>query len=156
MGTYEYPAGSDTSGSPLAARLLEVEGIELVLIAPRFVTVRKRSEADWPAIVPAVKERLRAFLAAGEVAVLDSALDGLPDARGEVEQRIIALLDEEIRPAIAMDGGDVTYMGFEDGIVRLQLIGACGTCPSSITTLKMGIERLLVDEIPEVRGVENV
>jgi Fe-S cluster biogenesis protein NfuA len=64
------------------------------------------------------------------------------------------LLDEEIRPAIAMDGGDLTYMGFEDGVVRVQLIGACGTCPSSTMTLKMGIERLLAEEIPEVMSVE--
>jgi Fe-S cluster biogenesis protein NfuA len=76
--------------------------------------------------------------------------------RSEVELRIIALIDEEIRPAIAQDGGDLTYMGFEDGIVQLRLIGSCGTCPSSVTTLKMGIERLLVEEIPEVKGVEQV
>ena len=79
-----------------------------------------------------------------------------PPPRTEVELRILALIDEEIRPAVAQDGGDVEYLGFEDGIVYLRMTGACGTCPSSTATLKMGIEALLKEEIPEVDSVEAV
>jgi len=155
-GTYEYETVDSAANAPLAQRLLGIDGVELVLIAPRFVTVRKGEDAGWPEIVPAVKDRMRAFLASGEMAVLDTAIAATPEATGQAELKILRLLEDEIRPAIAGDGGDVTYMGFEDGVVKLRLIGACGTCPSSITTLRMGIERMLMEEVPEVRGVEQV
>jgi Fe-S cluster biogenesis protein NfuA len=153
-GTYEYTAQSDTKDSPLAQLLLKVEGIELLLIAPRFVTLRKHPDSGWPDIIPAAKNTLRDFLSSGDMAVIDAGDKGDGRTLSEIEKKIMKLLDEEIRPAIAMDGGDLTYMGFEDGVVRVQLIGACGTCPSSTMTLKMGIERLLAEEIPEVMSVE--
>jgi len=155
-GTHEYTEDSDTSSAPLAQALLALEGIQLVLIAPRFVTLRKVSECTWPDIIPAAKRTLREFLASGEMAVLDIGGGPSGKALSEVEQKIMDLLNDEIRPAIAQDGGDLTYMGFEDGIVKIQMIGACGSCPSSTMTLKMGIERLLMEEIPEVRSVEQV
>ncbi|MCB9777458.1 MAG: NifU family protein [Alphaproteobacteria bacterium] len=157
-GTFEFAdaavAGRD---SPLAARLLALGQVELVLIAPRFVTVRKHAHADWPSLVPRVKTAIRQFLVSGEMAVFDAAVgDEVKGDIGEIEARIIELLDEEIRPAIAQDGGDCTFEGFEDGVVKLRMIGACGTCPSSTATLKMGIEALLTEEIPEVKSVEQV
>jgi Fe-S cluster biogenesis protein NfuA len=155
-GTYQFTPESDTSGSPLAQALLQLSGIELVLIAPRFVTLRKDPERAWPDIVPAAKTAMREFLSSGQMAVLDSASHATPEQMTEIEERIVTLLNDEIRPAIAQDGGDLTYMGFEDGIVKIQMIGACGTCPSSTMTLKMGIERLLMEEIPEVRAVEQI
>jgi Fe-S cluster biogenesis protein NfuA len=155
-GTYEYTAQTDNAGSPLAQRLLGVAGIELVLIAPRFVTLRKAPESSWPDIVPPAKTAMRDFLSSGDMAVLDTGSQATTTISSKTEQKIIDLLNEEIRPAIAMDGGDLNYLGFEDGVVRLQLIGACGTCPSSTMTLKMGIERLLTEEIPEVLSVEAV
>ena len=90
------------------------------------------------------------------MAVLDAPSALSAEALGETERKIVTLLDEDIRPAIAMDGGDLTYMGFEDGVVKLRMIGACSSCPSASMTLKMGIERLLMEEIPEVRAVEQV
>jgi Fe-S cluster biogenesis protein NfuA len=155
-GSYEFNEAARAGNSPLAEALLHLPGVELVMITPRFVTVRKLSEVEWPELVPAVKAEIRGLLASGDMAVLDLSEGSQVVQRSEVELRIIALIDEEIRPAIAQDGGDLTYMGFEDGIVQLRLIGSCGTCPSSVTTLKMGIERLLVEEIPEVKGVEQV
>lgn len=156
-GTYEYHLGQSTKDSPLATRLFEIDGVDLVLIAPRFVTVGKAPSSEWPEIVPFAKNTLRELLANGEMAVLDDGLSAGPATPlGEVERRILQLIDEEIRPAIAGDGGDVVYGGFEDGIVRLQLIGSCGTCPSSTATLKGGIERMLMEEFPEVRGVEQL
>lgn len=156
-GTYEYRLGQPLADSPLAQTLFQIDGVELVLIAPRFVTVGKATGAEWPEIVPFAKNAIRTLLHEGGMAVLDDALVGAPTANlGEVEQRILALIDDEIRPAIANDGGDVVYAGFEDGIVKLQLVGSCGSCPSSMTTLKHGIERMMMEEIPEVRGVEQV
>lgn len=156
-GTFEYTDPSTAAGqAPLAERLLGLGGVELVLIAPRFVTVRKDPDARWPDVVPQVKRALREFIWSGEMAVFDVAVKTVGPDLSEVEQRILAILDEEIRPAIAQDGGDITYVGFTDGVVQLQMIGACGTCPSSTATLKMGIEALLTEEIPEVRAVEQV
>jgi Fe-S cluster biogenesis protein NfuA len=155
-GTFEYARLEDTGNAPLAEVLLTLTGIELVLIAPRFVTIRKHPEVEWPALVPSIKHKIRQFLDSGEMAVLDIELRRIARSFSEVERRIMELIDSEIRPAIAQDGGDVTFVGFEDGLVQLKLIGACGTCPSALTTLRMGIERLLVEEIPEVRGVEQV
>lgn len=155
VGTYEYRLGQPTDDAPLAQRLFAIDGVELVLIAPRFVTVGKATAADWPDIVPFAKEAIRTLLADGEMAVLDQSA-AAPVAAGELERRILAMLDDEIRPAVAQDGGDVLYVGFEDGVLKLQLIGACGSCPSSTTTLRMGIERMLMEEFPEIRGVEQV
>ncbi len=157
-GTREYHSGQPTTSSPLAESLLQIDEVELVLIAPRFVTVRKSSQADWAWLSPTICAAIARFLQSGEMAVLESSeADALSAVdRSQVEQRILSMLDEEVRPAIAQDGGDVTFEGFRDGIVYLRLIGACGTCPSSTATLKYGIERLLMEEIPEVRSVESV
>jgi len=157
MGTHEFKPGDDTADAPLARALLAHDGIELILVAPRFVTVRKLSEKPWPELEGPIRDTISEFLDSGEMAVIETAsvTEAGPEYT-EVEKRIIELLDEEIRPAIAQDGGDVSFESFEDGVVYLKLSGACGTCPSSVTTLKMGIERLLVEEIPEVESVENV
>ena len=154
-GTFERRRGQDTADAPLATALLGVAGVEMVLITPRFVTVEKAPDQDWAYLEPQVRKTLADFLESGDLAVFESTLAAV-EASSEVEARILTLLDEEIRPAIAQDGGDLTYLGFEDGIVKLRLIGSCGTCPSSVTTLKAGIERLLMEEIPEVREVINV
>lgn len=156
-GTFEYRTRTDATQSPLAQQLLGIDGVDLILVAPKFVTVRKDSDADWHDLLATVTITLQRFLESGEMAVLDS---GGPSPTGpaltEVEQRIVALIDEEIRPAVAQDGGDVEYVGFEDGVVSLRMVGACGTCPSSTATLKMGIEALLKEEIPEVETVVAV
>ena len=131
--------------------------VELLLIAPRFVTVRKKPTDNWMPLANRVSEKLLQFLNSGELAVFeDTNPISEPEITSEVERQILALLNEEVRPAIAQDGGDLVYHGFEDGIVKLQLIGACGSCPSSTATLQYGIQNLLVEEIPEVQGVEQV
>jgi Fe-S cluster biogenesis protein NfuA len=156
MGTHEFKPGDDTADAPLARALLAHDGIELILVAPRFVTVRKQADTPWPDLEGVIRDTIAEFLESGEMAVIEPA--SATEAEREytdVEKRILELLDEEIRPAIAQDGGDVSFESFEDGVVYLRLTGACGTCPSSVTTLKMGIERLLIEEIPEVTAVEN-
>jgi Fe-S cluster biogenesis protein NfuA len=158
-GTHEFSSLESAGSSPLASSLLSIDGVELVLIAPRFVTVRKGTEAEWAWLSPTITAAIASFLRSGEMAVFDTGTDAVgltPVERSEVEKRIIALLDEEVRPAIAQDGGDCAYEGFKDGVVYLRLIGACGTCPSSTATLKYGIERLMQEEIPEVKAVESI
>ena len=155
MGTHEFKPGDDTGDAPLARALFAHDGIELILVAPRFVTVRKVPETPWLELEESIRGTITDFLESGEMAVIEQETTTDAPERTEVEKRIIELLDEEIRPAIAQDGGDVSFEGFEGGVVYLRLTGACGTCPSSVTTLKMGIERLLIEEIPEVESVEN-
>ncbi|MEC7946644.1 MAG: NifU family protein [Myxococcota bacterium] len=153
-GTYEYAAAAETpDDAPLAQALLALSGIELILIAPKFVTVRKQSEADWASLQPRVTAALDRFLDSGEMAVFETRPSG-PPQRTEVEQQIVTLIDEEIRPAVAQDGGDITFVSFIDGVVTVRMSGACGSCPSSSLTLKAGVERLLTEEIPAVTSVE--
>lgn len=157
-GTHEFKLGDDTADSPLARALLALDAVELVLIAPRFVTIRKRFDEEWRWLEPNVKASLDAFLDSGEMAVFEKVGDEAKPEREytELETRILAVLDEEVRPALAQDGGDLSFEGFEDGVVYLKLTGACGTCPSSTATLKSGIEYLLREEFEEVTEVVNV
>lgn len=90
------------------------------------------------------------------MAVVESEQTQREQANSDVERQILDILQEEVRPAIAQDGGDFIYHGFENGIVKLELIGACGTCPSSTQTLHVGIENHLMNEIPEVKGIEQI
>ena len=154
-GTYEFERGENSANSPLAERLLKISGVDLILIAPRFITIRKLSHFEWFPLASTLSAEIVKFLNSGEMAVYDEKKEDGVTPESEIEKRILDLLDEEIRPAIAQDGGDVVYHGFEDGIVKLELIGACGTCPSSTATLQYGIQNLLMEEIPEVEGVEQ-
>ena len=155
-GTYEFLSGSDVSSSPLAQKILLLNGIELIMIAPKFVTVRKDPDTSWQPLAEQVAQQLNAFLISGDMAIIEAPLEADSSNYSELEQQIIAVLNEEVRPAIAQDGGDVIYHGFDQGIVKLELIGACGTCPSSTATLYYGIQNLLMEEIPEVTGIEEV
>ena len=155
-GTYEFFHDQDHSSSPLAQAILGIEGIELLMIAPRFITVRKFSDESWMELVDEVQATFEDFLASGAMAVIESEQTRQEQAHSDVEKRILEILQEEVRPAIAQDGGDFIYHGFENGIVKLELIGACGTCPSSTQTLHVGIENHLMSEIPEVKGIEQI
>lgn len=155
-GTHEFTRGDDTDSSPLAAALLGLDGIELVLIAPRFVTLRKRPDIEWIDLVPDAKDAMRSFLSSGEMAIIEDTPEVTGGQLGAIELKITKLLEDEIRPALAMDGGDINFVSFIDGVVTVQMVGACGTCPSATATLKMGVERLLMEEIPQVRSVEQI
>lgn len=155
-GTHEFYSDSDTSNAPLAEHLFKNDGIELILIASRFITIRKHKHVNWDPLADNINQSLLSFLDSGEMAVFETAPNHEQGPISPLEERILSILDTEVRPAIAQDGGDVVYHGFEDGIVKLELIGACGTCPSSTATLKYGIQNLLMEEIPEVISVEQV
>ncbi|KAL9580111.1 MAG: hypothetical protein Q9212_004688, partial [Teloschistes hypoglaucus] len=156
--------------SPLAARLLNVDGIASVFYGPDFITITKAADANWAHVKPEVFSLITEAVSSGEQIVNTAENDsstagqsgGAPDSLAydekdnEVVGMIKELLETRIRPTIQDDGGDVDYCGFEDGKVLLKLRGACRTCDSSTVTLKNGIESMLMHYIEEVQGVTQV
>lgn len=144
--------------SPLAAKLFSVPGISGVMIGRDFVTVTKTEDGDWDVVHKSSSETIESHLKAGEEVVNASAMnqEAHKGGGGDIEQKIREILDNEIRPAVAMDGGDITFEKFENGTVYLYMQGSCSGCPSSTATLKMGIETRLRDAIPEVTEVVAV
>ena len=144
--------------SPLASRLFAIPGVAGVMVGPTFVTVTKGDEGEWDELNDGVMEALETHIGAGEPVLIGEAAAAAtaPVAagpEGEVTERIRQILDDEIRPAVANDGGDITLDRYEAGIVYLHMKGSCSGCPSSTMTLKMGIESRLREVIPEVQEV---
>ncbi len=155
-GTADYPAADSAKGSPLARRLFQIDGITGVFLGSDFVAVTKNDSLDWFALKPSILAGIMEHFASGLPVVETRASDDEAAADGEDDdtvQQIKHLLDTRVRPAVAMDGGDIVFQQFDDGIVTLQMRGACQGCPSSTATLKMGIENMLKHYIPEVREV---
>jgi len=145
--------------SPLALKLMGIKGVLAVMVGSNFVTVTKGDEGEWDELNDAVMATLDEHLGAGLPAVNEEVLAAARatgGASGTVETRIQEILDAEIRPAVAQDGGDITLDRFEEGVVYLHMKGACSGCPSSTATLKMGIESRLRELIPEVSEVVSV
>ena len=159
-GTADFPSSEAGQSSPLARRIFAVDGVSGVFFGPDFVTVTKDEAVDWnhikPAILGAIMEHYQsgAPVIEGEDGAVGHAEHTGPD--GEIVDQIKELLDTRVRPAVAQDGGDITFHGFERGVVYLHMQGACAGCPSSTMTLKMGIENLLRHYIPEVTEVRPV
>jgi Fe-S cluster biogenesis protein NfuA len=148
---FDASPGEDVS--PLATRLFAVTGVTGVFVAPTFITVTKRDDVEWTDIAQAVVDAVKAHVESGAPALGPGYEAPAVDDGGDVEARIKRVLEEEIRPAVAMDGGDVVFAGFRDGTVELYMQGSCSGCPSSRATLKLGIEARLREEIPEVKEV---
>jgi Fe-S cluster biogenesis protein NfuA len=148
---FESPVGADVS--PLAARLFVIEDVTGVFFASNFVTVTKQADAEWPALAQALVDQIKAFAASGEPALGPAYQAVAAQETDEVATRIQRVLDEEIRPYVAQDGGDVLFAGFHDGVVEVYLQGSCSGCPSSTATLKLGIEPRLREAVPEVQEV---
>ena len=156
-GTYEFPSRTSAAEAPLARRLFSLDGVEQVLVTTRFVTVNKDPDYGWPELVPSLKGLIREHVASGDPAIPETAEEKKVDYGSELARAVAALIDEDIRPAVMQDGGDVQFMGItEEMIVQLRLIGSCATCPSSTATLSFGIERMLIEEFPELQGVEQL
>jgi Fe-S cluster biogenesis protein NfuA len=160
LGTADFPSAETAVASPLAARIFAVEGVTGVFFGTDFVTVTKADSVHWDHIKPAILGAVMEHYQSGEpVMAGDRAAGGHAEHSGEdgaIVNQIKELLDTRIRPAVAQDGGDITFHGFDRGIVYLHMQGACAGCPSSTLTLKMGIENLLRHYIPEVVEVRPV
>ena len=143
--------------SPLAKKLFDITGVVGVMVGSNFVTVTKGDEGEWDELNDAVMANLDSHLSANApVMSPDWAPPAAPTGGSEVEQKIREILDAEIRPAVAQDGGDVLLDRFEEGVAYLHMQGSCAGCPSSTMTLKMGIESRLREMIPEVVEVVSV
>jgi Fe-S cluster biogenesis protein NfuA len=151
---FDAPPGTDVS--PLAEQLFSVDGVVGVFLAANFATVSKREEADWVDLAQPIVDALKQHLGSGEPALGPGYRAVAAETSGVLVQRICRLLDDEIRPAVARDGGDILFVGFREGIVELQMRGACSGCPSATATLKLAVESRLREEIPEVREVVAV
>jgi Fe-S cluster biogenesis protein NfuA len=160
-GTVDYRSKAEAADSPLAARLFEIEGVTGVFLGSDFISVTK-GEAEWPHIRPAILGAIMEHFMSGAPVVGSAAMDdgeedGQYDPKDEETVRTIKeLLDTRVRPAVANDGGDITFHGFRDGVVFLHMRGACAGCPSSTATLRHGIENLLKHFCPDVQEVRPV
>ncbi|MEM9853401.1 MAG: NifU family protein [Pseudomonadota bacterium] len=160
-GTADFKSATAAEASPLAGRIFNVPGVEAVFLGYDFVTVTKGDASEWDDIKPAILGAVMEHFQSGDPMLSgdDAGASGHADFEGEdaaVVGQIKELLDTRVRPAVAQDGGDITFHGFESGVVYLHMQGACAGCPSSTLTLKMGIENLLRHYIPEVSEVRPV
>jgi len=158
-GTANFTGPEEAAKSPLALRLFEIDGVSGVFLGSDFVTVTKMPTRDWEVMKPFVLSAIMDHFTSGASVVADeaSAPDGEPEDDA-IAAQIKELLETRVRPAVAQDGGDIIFQGFENGIVYLHMQGACSGCPSSTATLKHGIENMLkyyVPEVQEVRPVED-
>ena len=159
-GTKDYRK-SDTAGdSPLASRLFAVDGVEAVFFGADFITVTK-GEVEWQHVKPAILGAIMEHFLSGDPVLSDPTAQGgdtgeefFDEADQQIVDTIKELLETRVRPAVAQDGGDITFQGYRDGVVYLHMRGACAGCPSSTATLKHGIQNLLRHFIPEVEEVQ--
>jgi Fe-S cluster biogenesis protein NfuA len=158
-GTADFNTVEDaTARSPLAARLFDVDGVAAVFFGHDFVTVTKDAAREWHVMKPALLGAIMEHFSAGRPVLNEEIASdaGSTDDDDEIVKQIKELLETRVRPAVAQDGGDITYHGFEDGVVFLAMQGSCAGCPSASMTLKMGIENLLKHYVPEVVEVRAV
>ena len=159
-GTADFRDAEAASNSPLASRLLDVPGIEGVFLGRDFVSVSKADESDWFQLKPLVLGAIMEHFTSGQPVMINEnepAAKAAAEAHDddEVSSQIRELIETRVRPAVAQDGGDIVFERFEDGVVYLQMRGACAGCPSSTMTLKNGIENMLRHYIPEVEEVQQ-
>lgn len=160
-GTANFPEAGTAGRSPLAQRLFGVSGVTGVFLGNDFVTVTKAEGVDWDHVKPAILGAIMEHYQSGQPVMTGEGESGSGHAEhsgenSEIVSQIKALLDTRVRPAVAQDGGDITFHGFDRGVVYLHMQGSCAGCPSSTITLKMGIENLLRHYIPEVTEVRPV
>ncbi len=161
-GTLEFRAPAEAESSPLATRLFEIDGVEGVFFGSDFISVTK-GEAEWQHLKPAILGAIMEHYLSGD-AVAPGEQGGKTENEAEffdpededTVNTIKELLETRVRPAVAQDGGDITFQGYRDGVVFLHMRGACSGCPSSTATLRHGIENLLKHFIPEVQEVRPI
>ena len=154
---YDFPSKESTKNAPLANRLFELDYVTRVFYMSNFITVSKSEEADWLEIREELKSIIKDHLENNIPLLTDkiNKVGPVPQSdEPDLEKRIKEILDEYVKPAVEQDGGAISFASFNDGVVKVNLQGACSGCPSSIVTLKAGIENLLIRMIPEVKEVD--
>ena len=151
-GPYEITNKDDTQNA-LVRNLLSINGVEGIFLGEDFISINKKEIIKWDEIKHIVISFINDFYSEGKEFVIDESLEEQNSNLDELEQRIVKILDEKIRPAVARDGGDIKFKEFKDGVVKVQLQGSCSGCPSSTMTLKQGVQNLLCHYLPEVKEV---
>ena len=154
-GNAEFNTPDEAKNAPLARRLFQIDGVQSVFLGADFIAVTKIESLEWFSLKPAILAGIMEHYASGlpVIEIVNETASSSAEEDSETVQQIKHLIDTRVRPAVAMDGGDITFSSYEDGVVTLQMRGACQGCPSSAATLKMGIENMLRHYIPEVREV---
>jgi NFU1 iron-sulfur cluster scaffold homolog, mitochondrial len=154
--SFDFPDVESTEISPLAGELFQYDFVDLVFFAANFITVSKKGDVEWLEIQNTIKNHIRQYLESGKFVIEVNDPESLPaEEETETIKKIKTILEEYIRPAVEQDGGAITYHSFQDGIVKVKLQGSCSGCPSSMVTLKSGIENLFTKMMPgEVKSVE--
>ena len=159
VGTANFPTVEEAQSSPLASALFRTEGVIGVFLGSDFVTVTKSEDPNWEILKPLILGAIMEHFQSGRPVIETNEVDDpiCEQDENELVVQIRELIDTRVRPAVAQDGGDIVYKGFENGVVYLHMQGACAGCPSSTATLKHGIENMLryyVPEVQEVRAIE--
>jgi Fe-S cluster biogenesis protein NfuA len=151
-GPYEI-TNKDETQNALIRNLLSINGVEGIFLGEDFISINKKEIIKWDEIKHIVISFINDFYSEGKEFVIDESLEEQNSNLDELEQKIVKILDEKIRPAVARDGGDIKFKEFKDGVVKVQLQGSCSGCPSSTMTLKQGVQNLLCHYLPEVKEV---
>ena len=151
-GPYEITKKEDSENA-LVRNILSVNGVEGIFLGEDFISVNKNDLTKWEDIKHIVISLINDFYSEGKEFVIDESLNEQNSNLDEIEQKIVKILDQKIRPAVARDGGDIKFKEFKDGVVKVQLQGSCSGCPSSTMTLKQGVQNLLCHYLPEVKEV---
>ena len=157
VGTEEFKKSNlDKINIPFVKEILNFSGVELVLISNNFLTIKKEKNASWDSLKPLVISHINDYFEKNDKPVLMKNIKETELDENETISKIKDVLDTKIRPAVARDGGDIKFKSFENGVVRVELQGACSGCPSSVMTLKQGVQNLLKHYVKEVNSVEAV
>jgi len=154
-GSFEVTKIEETNNE-LIKDLLLIDGVEGIFLGKDFISINKYENSSWDEIKHIVISLINDFYANGRECVIDKNREEKTDDLKDIEKKIIKILDQKIRPAVARDGGDIKFKEFKDGLVKVQLQGSCSGCPSSTMTLKQGVQNLLCHYIPEVKSVEAI
>ena len=146
----------DETNNDLLRDLLSVDGVAGIFLGKDFISINKYDEKSWDDIKHIVISLINDFYSNGNDCVIDKDLNENLSNLKDIEKKIIKILDQKIRPAVAKDGGDIKFQEFKNGVVSVKLQGACSGCPSSIMTLKQGVQNLLCHYIPEVKEVKAI
>mgnify|MGYP001162598018 FL=1 len=157
-GTEEFHKNKESEiKNSFIKELLNFDGVELILLSRNFLSVKKTKEASWEELKPMVISHLNDYFQKNNDPILtDKIADNNTNNSDETVNKIIEVLDTKIRPAVARDGGDIKFKSFENGIVKVELQGSCSGCPSSLMTLKQGVQNLLKHYVKEVNSVEAI
>ena len=154
-GSFEVTRKDETNNE-LIRNILSINGVEGIFLGKDFISINKYDDTSWDEIKHIIISLINDFYSSGKEFVIEKDLNEETKNLKEIEKKIVKLLDEKIRPAVAKDGGDIKFKNFENGVVKVQLQGSCSGCPSSTMTLKQGVQNLLCHYIPEVKGVEAI